>query len=240
MINNSFGAILFISVLSVVIILIFSMLKTNLPIFNISIKQNKKLIKKLYLSEIILGVIVISIFAGYLFHRSTIMFAVLFLLLVMVIIFIGLFFLKDYIAGLIIKSSATFVENDIVEFENQQGKIINLTKRAVVLLNSDGDKIFIPYSKIISNIKTIKGAKDTINTGSFTIKCKTPDDINKLTKTISNFIASLPWVSTTLLPDITFLDTNKETSKIKITVYYLDAKYLQKIDNSVREMFEEE
>ena len=238
MINNSFGAILLISVLSIVIILIFSMLKTNLPIFNKTIKQNKKLIRNLYLSEIILGVIVISIFAGYLYHRSTIMFAVLFLLLVMVVFFLGVFFLKDYIAGLILKSAAAFEESDIVEFDQHEGKIIKLTKRAVILLNTDGDKIFVPYSKIISNIKTIKGAKDTINTDSFTIKCKTPDDANKLTKTISDFIVSLPWVSSTLLPDISIINTNNETTEIKITVYSLDAKYLSKIDNSVREMFE--
>jgi hypothetical protein len=213
-------------------------LKTNLPIFNKTIKQNKKLIQNLYLSEIILGVIVVSIFAGYLFHRSTIMFAVLFLLLVMVVFFLGIFFLKDYIAGLILKSTLTFEEGDIVEFSGNEGKIIKLTKRAVILLNTNGDKIFIPYSSIVSNIKTIKGANDTINTNSFNIICNTPDDVNKLTKTISDFIASLPWVSSTLMPDISVIKSDNKKIEYKITVYSLDSKYLQKIESSVREMFE--
>ena len=239
MINNSFGAILLISVVSVVLILIFSLLKTNLPFLNSSLKNNNRLVKNLYVSEIILGVIVISIFAGYLYQRSTIMFATLFLILVIIVFFIGIFFFKDYIAGLILKSTADFTENDIVVIDKYEGKIIKLTKRSVVLLNSDGDKIFIPYSKIISSVKSIKGAKDTINTKSFILKSENNNNSDKLLKQITDFTNALPWVSHTISPDVAIVNVENNVLEIKVTVYSLDTKYLQKIENSIREMFED-
>ena len=238
MINNSFGAILLISVLSVIIIVVFSLMKANLPIFNKTIKQNKNLIKNLYLSEIILGIIIISIFAGYLFYRSTIVFAIFLLLLIIIVFFVGIFFFKDYIAGLIIKASANYEINDTLIFEKYEGKIIQFSKRFLIIINDKGDKIFIPYSKIISEIKHIKGATDTIDTDSFIIKCKHDNNSTTIVKDISNNILALPWVNHTILPDVVIENINNEIIELKITVYALDSKYLKKIEMSVREVFE--
>jgi small-conductance mechanosensitive channel len=232
--SNKLIPILLIVVISIALVLLFSLLKTLLPFYFKRFKEEKRFRKLLYYTEIIGGMLVLGMFAGYLYQRSTVTAFILIAILLLVIFFIGIFFIKDYVAGLIVKASANYSLNDIIISNGIEGKIVKLGQRSLIITTSDGNKVFLPYSDLVGKIKSIKSASEIKNNYNFSITVKNDIEIEK----IKNFIITLPWVNTSVNPEIKISETNENNYVLNISIVAFDNSYYTKIESAVRKSFE--
>lgn len=235
--SNSIIPILLTIVISIALILLFSLFKTLLPYYFVRFKEEKRFRKLLYYTEIIGGILVIGMFTGYLYHRSTVTALILLSILILVIFFIGIFFIKDYVAGLIVKASANYSVNDIIISNDIEGKIIKFGQRSLIITTNDGNKVYLPYSNLVGKLKSIKSASEIKNNYSFSISIKKENDIDIRIEEINKYIINLPWVNTSANSEITITETNKDNYILNISVVAFDISYYTKIETAVLQAF---
>ena len=212
------------------------MIKKNRKLIKEFFKTSKSLSQKIYTLEIFAGFLSIIIFAGYLYHRSSVGFAVISIFLLLIIYYFGIFYIKDYLAGLIIKSSNSFKLNETINTGKYKGKIVNFTKRHLILDNN-GNKIVIPYSLILDKTNTIINSQDSIQSFVYKLTINNNIDENIIAEKLKNYIINLPWVNHKLIPDIKTNQNNTKT-ELQITIYPFDPKYNTKIKQAINEFLE--
>jgi hypothetical protein len=237
MISNSLLPIILTVAVILLLLLVLSLTKTILPLNYIKLKDKKRYQKILYYIEIFGGIIVLSMFAGYLYHRSTVVAMVLMLFLALIILFFGWFFIKDYVAGLVIKASANLSLNDIIEINGIKGKIISFGHLSIVVNSEEGKKIYLPYSKIASNIKAVKVASEIKNNQSFEIICKNVNNKEKFSENVKKYILTLPWVNHTIMPDVEITEIDNKDIKLNITLVLYDRKYYIRTLETIKNKF---
>ena len=237
MISNSLIPILLTIVISLVLIFLFSLFKSVLPLYFVRFREQKRYLKLLYYSEIIGGILVLAMFTGYLYERSTITAIVLLMILILSVFFIGVFFIKDYVAGLIVKASANYSINDIIITDDIEGKIMKFGQRSLIITSINGNKIFIPYSKLTGKIKSIKSVSEIQNNYSFQVSLSNNNDIDKTIDNIKNFLITLPWVNNSILPDIKIDKKVENNYTLSISIVSYDNSYYVKIESAVLEKF---
>ena len=235
--SNKLIPILLIVGISIALVLLFSLLKTILPYYFIRFKEEKKFHKLLYYTEIIGGILVIGMFAGYLYQRSTVTAFILIAILLLVLFFIGIFFIKDYVAGLIVKASANYSIDDVIISNNIEGKIVKFGQRSLIISTNDGNIVYLPYSDLVGKIKSIKSASEVKNNYSFSISVKNVKDIDTKINEIKNYLISLPWVNTSVDSEITITETKEDNYVLNISVVAFDNSYYTKIETAVVKVF---
>ena len=235
MISNSFIPILLTVAISIVLIFLYSIFKSLAPAFFISLKEKKRYIKILYYSEIIGGILVLTLFIGYLYHRSTITALVLLMVLLISVFFIGLFFIKDYVAGLIVKASNNYNIDDVIVINELEGRILKLGQRSVIIASNEGNKVFVPYSSLVGKIKSIKSTSEIKNNFNFNLKVPVDNDIDKTINDIKNYLITLPWVNNSAVADIKIEKKEKDFYLLNISLISFDVSYNVKIESTVSE-----
>jgi len=227
--NHSILSIILTIVILTSLFFLFSFLNKYIPLFY---KKNnrKNFTQYLYSAEIIIGLTVGIIILGYLYQKSVFAAWMLTLFLLIILIFISLYFLKDYIAGLFIKSSGEYRKEDYIKLAGEAGKIERLAKTQMILTDNKGDKIYIPYSKVITQIKKIQTQTNhTLSNITFAVSIF-KEEINILE--LKKFIVLLPWVHNSYEPD---LQIQKESKELLINLYTFDKKYKRQIKKAIEE-----
>jgi len=234
--SHSILSIILAIVIFVGLFILFSFLNKYIPLFHQKNKR-KYFTQYLYAAEIIIALTVgISILA-YLYHKSIFAAILLTLFLLIILFFSSIFFVKDYIAGLFIKSSGVYQKGDYMILAGENAKIEHLAKTQVILINTDGHKIYIPYSKLISQTKKIQTQTNQIVSNiTFSISCNLSEkQINILE--LKKYIILLPWVSNSYEPDI---QLQKDRNTILITIYTFDKKFKEQIKKAIEEKLKTE
>jgi small-conductance mechanosensitive channel len=233
MINNSFTPILLTIAISIALIFLYSIFKALAPAFFLNLKEKKRYLKLLYYSEIVGGILTISLFIGYLSKRSTITALVLLVLLLISLVFIGWFFMKDYIAGLIVKASNNYCINDVIVVNHIEGRIIKFGQRSIVVASTEGNKVFVPYSSLVGQIKSIKSTSEIKNNYNFNIKISAEKDIDKTIIDIKKYIITLPWVNNSNVAHVKIEKEEEEFNILNISLISFDMSYNLKIESAV-------
>ena len=232
--NHSIFSIIIAIIIVVGLFLLFSFLNTYLPLFYKKHKGKYLISRYLYLAEIIIGLFIGIGMIGYLYHKNTIVAWTLILFLIMASFFISLYFFKDYIAGLIIKSSGIYNKGDTITTEKESGKIVSLKSTHIKLINNNGESIYIPYSLLMSQTKNIQ--KETHHIAS-NITFWIDGSFNENTLSLAQlkiFITQLPWTYHLHEPLLSI-----EDNRLFVTVYTFDKKYKKQIKNAVIKQIQE-
>ena len=237
MISNSLIPILLTIVISIVLIFLFSLFKSVLPFYFVQFREQKRYLKLLYYSEIIGGILVLAMFTGYLYQRSTITALVLLMILILSVFFIGVFFVKDYVAGLIVKASANYSINDIIITDDIEGRIIKFGQRSLIISSKDGNKVYIPYSKLTGKTKSIKSVSEIQNNYTFSLNLNDVSDIDNTIENIKKHLITLPWVNNSILPEIKIDKKLDNNYTLSISIVSYDNSYYVKIETSVLKKF---
>ncbi len=241
MFNQHFSILSIILLLatSVLIILLFSFLKLYLPLFLRKFKwKSSKIRTWFYLSEVIIIVSVLSIFISYSLSRNLILAIILILLLLVIFYYLGIFFLKDYLAGLLIKTSDEYRIGDKIKIENITGQITDFRKTQIEIKDANGNNIYLPYNILITKTKSLQQQTEKIYGYSFTYQLAKTESYYKDTSTLEQYIQTLPWTHPAYQAEIK-LELEEETSyKLLITIFSFDKKYYQKIEKAIIKKFD--
>lgn len=240
MLNQHFSilSIILLLITSVAIVLLFSFLKSYILLFLSNSKRKSSKIRNwFYLSEAIIIISVLSIFISYSFSRNLILAIVLILLLLIIFYYLSIFFLKDYLAGLLIKTSGDYRINDHISVEKITGQITNFGKTQMEIKSSNGNTVYLPYGLLISKIKSLQAQTEKIYGYSFDFQMKKINHYHKDIELLQEYIRTLPWTHPSYRPEILLKEENQTEYKLQITIFAFDKKYYQKIKNAISQKY---
>jgi len=240
MFNQEFSilSIVLLLVVTIVIGFLFSLIKSYLPLFlNHKAKSSFRLRSWLYLSEIIIIITVISIFISYSFSRNIILAIVLILLLLIVFYYLGIFFVKDYLAGLLVKISGEYRLGDQLSIDEINGKITRLGKTQLRIKDAQGNNIYLPYSILHHKIKSLQQQREKINAYSFNIGVKKNLDFYRDIESLQQFIRVLPWIHPSFDSEVKLIEEDNEQYQLRITIYAFNKKYYRKVEQVIKTEF---
>ena len=233
--NNSISNIFVLIAIAVVLVLLFSFIKSYLPLLTKQLKlDNKKYKHWVYVIEIIALLVVAVVFISLSFERNVVLSVVLMLVLVFVLYYIAQFFLKDYLAGLLIKASKEYSNGDQISVGDTKGKIDHFSKTQLKIKNTDGENIYIPYSLLISKAQIVEQDTEKINTYTFEVEMSHKAVFIENIENMKSYIQLLPWIHPSLPTSVDIVEENKDSYHLSITIYALDKKYYQKVEQSVK------
>ncbi len=229
-------SIIIIISISVLMVLVFSFIKTYLPVFFKGFKPNEQKFRRwIYISEFIFVLAVLIVFISYVASKNSIIAIVLMTVLLLAFYFVSIYFVKDYLVGLIVKSSGAYKIGDQITVEGATGRISGLGRTQLMVKDTAGNTVYVPYSWLRSRVKTVQQKTEKINGYTFTFKHQSEVVGEDDTKVILQYIKLLPWTHPAFEPTVE-LDKQAETN-IKVTVYAFDKAFHSKIESSVKDKF---
>jgi small-conductance mechanosensitive channel len=162
----------------------------------------------------------------------------LFILLMLSSMWLLWFWVKDFVAGALFKMNKDFRENDIIQVDNFEGTIIEMSQRKLKIESDSGEIIYIPYTQLqkMAIIKVHPG--EMVLSHAFTIRTAKSDSQDLLQEKIRFEALSLPWSSIKRPPQIEIIHEDKESCVFEVNVYSLEKQYFFKIEQEIRKKFE--
>ncbi len=224
--------------IGLILFFVFRLLKFFIPFF-FKRKENRKIFYKyLPLIELLAWILYLT-WAIQFFTKNNQLFAIgLFVILTVTAIWSSWFILKDYISGIVFKTSGKFSLYETIKINDFSGEIISFKPRTLELETENGKSLFIPYSKLLKEIITKADKAEMISSHSFTVNVKKKDTLNSLTERIRKEILFLPWSSIKKEPQIKPISEDNLHYVFRVTVYSLEKKYFYQIESRVKEQFE--
>lgn len=198
----------------------FKLLKRNLPIFEFilwllfSIWSFKSLLAENQYFAIVVFVVMLSI-----------------------AIFSVRIFLKDYIAGIMLKADASVMLGDTITSSGYTGIITKFNYRTLELELSNKSNVKIPFTQILNNSLIREKKSQSISAYVFKISSSKNQGIENLIKEIKQSIILLPWSLVNQEPVIKAISETKNTYNLEITVYAYNNDMYFKIEEHIKDKF---
>lgn len=148
------------------------------------------------------------------------------------------FSIKDFIAGALFKMHKDFREKDIIQVDNFEGKIIEMSNRLLKIESDSGEVIYIPYSKLNQQtiIKVHPG--EMVLSHAFTLSTIKNEKAEQLIDKIRFEVLSLPWASIKRPPKVEIIHEDDNSFIFEVKLYSLEKQYFFKMEQEIRKKFE--
>lgn len=214
-----------------VLFIILNLLRNFIPML---FRNSSKALKYFSLIEILTWSTYFIIGISYLYNKNFVFSTGLLLLFFITLYFISIYSLKNYIAGMIFRLSQKIKKGERIILLNESGEVVKLGTRNITLINEKGNTIYIPYSKIINEVKHKNNTDESMGSHVFDIELKGKSNIKEQINTIKQIILNSPWTSLNKDPLINISKENQESIIFRITVYSIDESYGYLIEEAVR------
>jgi len=204
------------------------------------IKNQKKhaIIKQsILISEIIVWVFYLCWFIFQFLKSRSFFVIIVFAILLFVLYVVGRLWIIDLIAGIIFKSGRQLKKGDYIEKDEHKGIVYKLGSRFLVLENTDGNMIYLPYHKITSSVFKKNETIDQKSGYSFELETNRKETYENVVASIRKSIIALPWSSLHKTPVITLLDQTTDRYIIKITVFTIDKSFAAKLEAHIKKLY---
>ena len=155
-------------------------------------------------------------------------------LLVVIIISLFWFAIRDFIAGVILKLEGAFNIGERIKVKEMEGRVKELGYFGMKLENFQGEIISMPYSAVSGVTRVQSKSNDKVKNHSFQFelsrKYAPVESIEKIRESILN----TPWASVTKPPHIQLINNSQEHYTFDIIVYSLHPRYFQKIETHLQ------
>ena len=157
------------------------------------------------------------------------------LVMVMVLVFLSWFVLRDYLAGVVLKSDGSMKENDWIRVKNVEGRVTRMGLRSMIITADSGETVNMPYSAISGEISSKPNPSEDLMSNTFNIKLARESDAEATITQIKKAILNAPWSSVRRFPEIKLLEDTRDFFQFEITVYSIKVVYFQKIKDHLEQ-----
>jgi len=223
--------------LAVILFFVFRVINYFIKVIPIRKNVRKPIIKYLPVFELFVWLL-FSIWAVKFFLQTHYLYSLgLLVIILIIILWISWFALKDIIAGIVFKTSEKFSVNESIKIKNYEGKIAKLKSRSLEIETETGETINIPYSIVISEIITKSNPAETILNYSFSLNISKKLPLYNTIENLKAEVLNLPWSSIKKEPVIKLTGENDSHFFLEITAYSLEKEYFSKIENYLKEKY---
>ena len=152
-------------------------------------------------------------------------------LTVVLLVVVALFWLviRDYMAGIILKSDGSMKLNDWIKIKGIEGKITEMGQRAMIITTDSGETLNVPYSALSGEISVKPNPSEKLISHTFEIEISKNTDLESTIDQIRRAILNTPWASVKKSPEIKLLNDSPEAYLFEISIYSIRLVYFQKI-----------
>ena len=146
-----------------------------------------------------------------------------------VIIWYTWYRLRDYMAGIIFRSSKDIREQESISVSGSEGRIIKVGSYNLSLETENGEIVLLPYSSFAGKKIIKQHSSEQVKSFKFVLTVDSEKDPIKLVSEIKNTILTQPWSSLKKDPQIVMINSDDKEVKFEITVFTPDMVYAQRI-----------
>lgn len=160
-------------------------------------------------------------------------------IIVVLVVIIAYFFLRDFIAGTVLKTEYNIKKGTEISFSGYSGIVRKMKYLSLEIETLEHEIISVPYSKINGKeLKTIDSKKSSIKKFTFILTYKkTNDEIQDIKEKLLTKILYTPWALTGKTPDIKLINETKDNYNFEIYVYTQNENHFRKIKNKINKEF---
>ena len=151
--------------------------------------------------------------------------AVIISFIILALLVFSFFVLKDFVAGLVLKSEYGIVKGIYVSTKDFSGKILHTSHLNAEILTDNQEIIKVPYSKMNGEIIKIPVEGDLIKKFEFELSFPNEKSIDETKKILFNQLITNAWVISSKQPEIVFLRANENTLFFKVFLFCLSEEH---------------
>lgn len=202
----------------------------------LSSKKHAKTLRKLFpiiefsTWTVFIFYVIINLFNNELIYETAII-----IILAVILLFFSWFFIKDIIAGVIIKSEYNIEYNKKVRIKDFEGYINKIGYLSIELKTDSGEFIKIPYSKIVSEVIVWpENKKNLFYKHNFIAKVENSNNLH-----YSDYIAGIrtellnsAWIISKKEPVINYINNQDNFYFYKIEIFALNEIHARKLEKN--------
>ncbi len=166
-------------------------------------------------------------------------FALIFILIILVI-WIAWFALKDYIAGAIFKTGKRIRKNEHIRVDQYSGIIKQFNNRTMEIEAETGKVYLVPYSFLFGKIIQKTSSSGYIQKQSFKMSFRDIDNVQQLRNEIFKELLMNPATLASKEPHVNIAEESHGNKLVlDIVVYTIDKQYFYNIEKSIRNKFQQ-
>lgn len=153
---------------------------------------------------------------------------VIIVLVLVLLIWIAWFALRDLVAGIILKLEGSVGLNEKVIINNISGNITKLSYLSLMLETDTGQKVSLPYHLVKNKEKIKDTVNNVIHKVSLKLKIDKQFTATQIQEKLQKYILNSPWIVPTQTPIIFLEKENMDSYQFNITIFLLNKKYILK------------
>ncbi len=165
---------------------------------------------------------VLFINSRYIIHLNT-------LILLTVFLFISWYIIRDYIAGVQVRSRFNFKTGQKFKSDQAKGIIKSLGLLAMHISGDSGSNIIIPYSKLEQQSIELNFLEKGLSVSSFVVEINTGLSDQELTEKLIEIIMNSAWCSHKSRPSVQILESNNKKKQCEISCSPIGREGLEKV-----------
>ena len=152
------------------------------------------------------------------------------------------FLLRDVVAGIIFKLQHNLKLNQSIRVGRDvlgetTGRLLRLGIATLVLESATGERIKIPYTKLINEAVARSEASDVIEPFDFSLQVPTSMSKDRWVTALRRQILLLPWALAKRMPVVQWQSENEQFHTFDLRVYTLNAAQAHQIENHLRHVY---
>jgi len=154
-----------------------------------------------------------------------------------ILIWIAWFVARDFIAGIVLKLSSNYQPGQNFMLDTIQGKIIEVSFLHLTILQEDGNRVKIPYSKISGSVRFESPDDNMSSQQRFELMVKNNQTMDEISNSIRRIILLTPGTSINKEPQIILKDNDGNSLKFEITFNVISNQFAQEVIEKLKKQF---
>jgi hypothetical protein len=174
---------------------------------------------------------------NYLFYDKSYYNFIVFALIVLIILSLSWFFVKDFVAGIAFKVQNNYAAGDNVQFGKISGRLDNLFLTHVSVYTSEGKLVKIPYSRLSNEIVSHKSKDGHTGHNKFVFKVPKSRDLVEIKENLYTLLINSPWRIPGKMPVINLKSEMNDGYEFEIQFETRTEQHLNFVVSSLRKKF---
>ncbi len=160
------------------------------------------------------------------------------LVLIIFLLIISWYFLRDFIAGIILKTEFPFEINQRISTNRNDGSIKKLGYRSLELEKDNGDIVKVPYSQIASASIHLQNMEDSLRGHETLIKASAKIPVQTAKELIAKELLLTPWAAINQTPSIRVIEQTDEVNTYSVHFHSVSSKHAASISQHLKTAFD--
>jgi len=195
-------------------------------------------LRLLPLAEIVVWILFLRWLLAGLFVKPESALAINIVFTAILLVLFAWFFLRDYVAGIILKTENIFSPGQKIKTADVSGKIMKAGYRSLEIESDSGRFSKIPYSLLAMQVFSLQEPDETVHSHEVVLNVSATSEIEDIKEQIVRELLLLPWVSVNQKPVITILDENQKSVSLKVSYQAASDSQAHSINQYLRKRFE--